>query len=149
MQYSKQRANVNVPTGVDARVVGADAVDAMLAELQARAKTLSPALLDASVDIQRDTDRLWAGERKPLAASTRATKAGRGQPSTPLVATGATRVAAEVIDFSVSQRTLKIEVDPKQSRFQRSKGRPVLPDTKKLVGLVMNQVYRHLDVDRG
>lgn len=133
---------------LEVRVTGNGEVARMLREFGANAVNVSPALQSAANAVQTETDRLWAGERKPLAASTVARKRRQGLPSTPLVATGDTRESAHNLSTVVTPRSLTVGTEPRQSKAQRYRGRNVMPETKRVVGVTMREIYRHLDVDK-
>lgn len=133
---------------VAVEVEGQKRVVRMLKDLQGNAVDMLPAMLAAGQAVQEETDRLWAGPRKPLAPSTVARKRRQGLPTTPLDATGETKVAASVIDVTPTVKGVRFRVDPPQSVFQFDKGRPVLPPTKRIASIVMREAYRHLDVDK-
>jgi hypothetical protein len=133
---------------VGVEVVGQKRLSRMLKDLEGNALNPMVALHQAAVRVQQETDQLWAGPRKPLKASTIARKRRHGLPTTPLVAHGDLKVSAAVIDVHVTPRYLRLRVDPPQAEYQIRLGRPVLPPTKQIAGIVMGEVYKSLDVDR-
>lgn len=133
---------------LDVTIQGAGKTRAMLSDLARGALNLTPALASAAGDVQTETSRLWDAPRKALAASTVARKRRQGLPSTPLVATGETQDAARNLVKIVTPYTLTLSVPPGQSRYHRAQGRNVMPDTRRVVGITMREVYRHLDVDK-
>lgn len=131
----------------DVIIVGNDAVARMLRQLGFNAANARPAFDDALQRVQEETTELWNAGHPVLKQSTRARKSRNGMTPQALVATGDTRRATHPLKLSTTGRSATIRVTTPQSSVQLWRGRPVIPKTRRIVGLTYQAIYRHLDVD--